>query len=79
MTLHPRSQHPRDAFHIEVLPPVCPDKSKRLVQPPLGIRDARHALQLVRNKKLLRFGFVVGKMYEGQLHALEFDIAANFG
>jgi hypothetical protein len=33
----------------------------------------------VRNKKLLRFGFVVGEMHEGKPHTSEFDVAAGFG
>ena len=78
MTLQPRPQHPSDAFQIEVLPPICPNKSKRLVQPPFGIRDARNAFQLVRHKEFLRLGFVIGEMDEGELHAPEFDIVADF-
>ena len=78
MTLPPRSQHPRDAFQIKVLSPVCPDESKRLVQPPFGIRDARNTLQLVRRKEFLRSGLIIGEVDEGELHAPKFDIVADF-
>jgi hypothetical protein len=77
MTFQPCSQRPPDAFQIEVLPPIRTDKSKRLVQPPFRIHDARHVFQLVRRKKFLRFGIVVGEMHEGDLHAPKFDIAAD--
>ena len=78
MTFQPCSQHPPDAFQIEILPPVCPDQPKRLVQPRQGISEARHIFQFVGSKEFLRFPFVVGEMHEGELHAPEFDIFADF-
>ena len=78
MTSQPCSQHPPDAFQIEILPPVCPDEPKRLVQPRFGISEAGHIFQFVRSKEFLRFGFVVREVHEGEVHASKFNIIAGF-
>lgn len=77
MTMPPRLEHPQNAFRINVLPPIGAEKPKSLVQASVGIRDARHVLQLVWRKEFLRFGVVVGEMHEGELRSFGGDLFAN--
>lgn len=78
MPLQPRDNHAKDAFVIQILIPSGAHQSKGAIEITLGIGDAGEVREIVWGEEFLRFLVSVGKVDEGKLGALGFNLGSEF-
>ncbi len=75
--LKKRDQHAQNTFVVDVLAPMRPHQTERLVELSFWIGEARQICQSVRGKEFLRF-LLPGKMHKGQLCSFGFNLFPHF-